>query len=133
MRTVFTHLFMAAVAFMLFYACQPNRPGCDHFQGTWSDREGHNLIFLENNKGLWLNRFGQLIDTVEFVFSLDCTAKPATIDMKQFKKGPFLGKTLFGILEFSGDTLFRLCYDSGQQPDVRPTTFDPDQTMKFYR
>ena len=71
--------------------------------------------------------------TIGIMIELNCATKPASIDLKNFQAGPFLGKTLFGILEFSGDTLFRLCYETGQEPSVRPNAFIPDQTSKFFR
>lgn len=132
MRSVFTPVCLVLGAVLLFGACRSNS-ACNHFQGDWSDHEGHRLVFFDNGKGLWLNHFGQLIDTVEFAFSIHCNTSPVSIDMTAFKTGPFVGKTLFGIMDFSGDTLFRLSYDVGRQPDVRPRVFAPDQTMKFYR
>ena len=132
MRVFFINLLAIASAALCFIACEPNS-SCKEIQGVWVDREGHELIFQENGKALWLNRFGQMIDTVALTFELNCATKPASIDLKNFQAGPFLGKTLFGILEFSGDTLFRLCYETGQEPSVRPGSFTPDQTVKFFR
>jgi hypothetical protein len=105
---------------------------CHELNGGWSDREGHDFVFKNDGKALWINKFGQMMDTVNFVFSINCNTKPASVDFKDFSGGPFLGKTLFGIIEWSSDTLFNLCYEAGQQPDCRPQSFDPEQTMKFY-
>lgn len=132
MRAFFINLLATTSTALLLVACDTN-PACKEIQGVWTDREGREIVFMEHGKALWLNRFGQMIDTVQLVFELNCSTKPASIDLKQFNAGPFLGKTLFGIIEFSGDTLFRLCYETGQEPGIRPTAFDPDQTAKFFR
>lgn len=132
MRVIFTYGSLVFTALTFMMACQ-NKPVCREINGAWSDREGHDFVFQENGKALWLNKFGQIIDTVSFVFTLNCKTKPATIDFKDFNAGPFAGKSLFGIIEWSADSLFRLCYEIGQAPDCRPKQFDPEQTMKFYR
>ena len=132
MRICTTTTGFAVVAALLFSCCQ-NKTGCREIKGKWDDREGHNFVFYEYGKALWLNRFGQMVDTVSFVFVLNCNTSPASIDFKDFSGGPFSGKTLYGIMEWSADSLFRLCYDIGQEPSCRPKTFDPEQTMKFFR
>lgn len=132
MRAIFTFGSLVFGAILMLFSCQ-NEPACRDISGSWSDREGHNFVFQKDGKALWLNSFGQMVDTVTFVFTLNCKTKPATIDFKDFSGGPFSGKTLYGIIEWSADSLFRLCYEIGQQPDCRPKQFDPEQTMKFYR
>ena len=132
MREFFTYGRLVFILVTAFIACQSNPP-CREITGSWSDREGHDFSFQNDGKGLWLNKFGQMVDTVSFVFVLNCNVTPATIDLKDFGGGPFSGKTLFGIIEWSADSLFRFCYEIGQQPDARPKLFDPAQTMKFFR
>ena len=129
-KTTIFSLVIGALFFL--FSCQNGSP-CRQITGTWSDRDGHNFVFQSNGKALWLNKFGQLIDTVTCVFVLNCQAKPATLDFKDFDNGPFVGKTMYGILEWSGDSLFRYCYGLGTSPDYRPKQFDPALTMKFYR
>lgn len=132
MRVFFTYGSIFLLGLMLLSSCE-NTPACRDINGSWSDREGHDFEFYSDGKALWLNRFGQMIDTVSFVFVLHCNTKPASIDLKDFSGGPFAGKTLYGIIEWSADSLFRLCYEIGQEPGCRPKQFDSEQTMKFFR
>ena len=132
MRVAFTFQGLVIMALSLIYACQ-GPPKCQDLSGAWTDREGHNIVFQENGKALWLNKFGQMVDTISFAFTLNCNSTPASIDLKDFSDGPFAGKTLFGIIEWSADSIFRLCYEVGQQPEIRPKQFDPEQTMRFFR
>ena len=132
MRSFFTSICLFVAAISVFFSCQGDT-GCQDITGSWSDREGHNFVFQNNNKALWINKFGQLIDTVTCAFVLNCNKKPATLDFKDFKGGPFMGKSLFGIIDWSADSLFRYCYEVGSQPDSRPKEFDQEQTMKFFR
>lgn len=132
MRALFTGENLIVLAFLCLVACQ-SKPACRDISGAWSDREGHDFEFHNDGKALWLNRFGQMVDTVRFAFVLHCETQPASIDLTGFSSGPFSGKTLYGIIEWSADSLFRLCYEIGQQPDCRPKQFDPEQTLKFYR
>lgn len=132
MRELFTFFCLLIVAISILSSCQ-GAPRCQEIAGSWSNREGYGLVFKNGNKALWLNKFGQLVDTVACVFVLNCKTTPATLDFSGFNGGPFQGKTLFGIIEWSADSLFRYCYEVGVQPDVRPKQFDQAQTMKFLR
>ncbi len=132
MRETFTFFCLTITAISILMSCQ-GRPPCRELTGTWTNREGYGLVFKSDNKALWLNKFGQIIDTVTCVFVLNCKASPATLDFSGFNAGPFQDKTLFGIVEWSADTLIRYCYEAGSQPDVRPKTFDQAQTIKFFR
>ncbi|MBL7827903.1 MAG: hypothetical protein JNJ57_14835 [Saprospiraceae bacterium] len=132
MRDFFTGLLIFLLFSSLLAACD-NTAGCRDLEGEWRDGDGHEFVFQKGGKALWLNRFGQMIDTVHCVFELDCSVKPPAITLHDFNSGPFLGKTLFGIIEFSGDTLFRLCYEIGHDANARPKIFDPEQTIKFFR
>ena len=132
MREFFTFICLIIMATSMLMSCQ-GPPNCPELAGSWSNREGYGLVFKSNNKALWLNKFGQIMDTVSCVFVLNCKTNPATLDFSDFNAGPFQGKTLFGIIEWSADSLFRYCYEAGTQPDVRPQSFDQAQTMKFFR
>lgn len=132
MRAFYSNGTLLLAGLMFLLACN-HTPNCRVITGAWSDREGHDFEFQENGKALWLNKFGHIVDTVRFAFVLNCEAKPATIEFTDFSGGPFSGKTLFGIIEWSADSLFRICYDIGQESGCRPKQFDPEQTMKFYR
>ncbi len=127
--SIFSLLFAGLLA---IWACQ-GAADCRDIYGNWNDREGHAFVFNNDGTALWLNKFGQMVDTIGFVFSINCKTNPASIDLKDFSNGPFAGKTLFGIIEWSADSVFRICYEVGHQEDVRPQQFDSDQTMKFFR
>lgn len=130
MRITFTqYSLFVGLSFLL--SCQGNH--CRDISGAWSNREGRELVFQNNGSVLWLTSFGQLIDTVKCVFVLNCQAKPATLDFSDFNGGPFQGKYLFGIIEWSADSLFRFCYEIGEEQGCRPQKFDPEQTIKYYR
>jgi hypothetical protein len=120
------------VGLLLLFACC-NEENCRDIYGNWNDREGHAFVFKNDGTALWLNKFGQMVDTIDFVFSINCKTSPASIDFKDFDNGPFAGKTLFGIIEWSADSVFRICYEVGHQQDIRPKQFDSEQTMKFFR
>ncbi|MCB9344484.1 MAG: hypothetical protein H6576_12350 [Lewinellaceae bacterium] len=131
MRNSFTISILLALIASFLYSCQTNT--CGDIAGKWSTREGTELVFKEDGTVLWLTRFGRLIDTVSGVFKLNCETKPATLDMSGFNAGPYMGKHLFGIIEWSADSLFRFCYEIGKEADCRPTSFETDQTVKFYK
>lgn len=106
---------------------------CTQPTGAWTNREGQSFEFSSDGKGLWLTRFGTTFDTVSFNYMIDCKNDPTAVDMKGFNAGPHEGKTLYGIIEMSTDSSFRMRYESGPDPSVRPIAFDADQTLKFYR
>ena len=111
MRVAFIFQGLVILALGLMHACQ-GPSTCKELIGSWSDREGHNFVFQNDGKALCLNKFGQMVDTISFVFTLNCSTTPASIDLKDFSDGPFAGKTLFGIIEWSADSIFRLCYEA---------------------
>lgn len=132
MPLVFTRIYTYAAplaASILLVAC--NGRICHELAGRWSNLEGQEMIFQPDGKALWLTRFGSQYDTVLFEYSLDCKPDPATVELTQFYSGPFSGKTLYGILEWTSDTSFRMRYESGMNADVRPKDFDAEETMKF--
>jgi len=106
---------------------------CTQPTGAWTNREGQSLVFNPEGKGLWLTRFGFTYDTVTFSYLIDCKKDPTTIDLKDFNEGTQMGQTLYGIIEMGTDSSFRIRYESGADPSVRPVAFDSDQTVKFFR
>ena len=122
----------AAGLFCLFQSCNTSGQ-CRDLSGHWTTQEGQDLIFLHDGKALWLTRFGSRFDTNRMEYHLECNANLITLDLSNFQTGPHTGKTLFGILEWSSDTSFRLRYEPGLSPEVRPTEFDNDQAVKFVR
>jgi hypothetical protein len=106
---------------------------CTRPEGAWTNREGQTFVFAPDGNGLWLTRFGTSYDTLRFRYAVDCTTDPNAIDMKDFKTGPYENKTLYGIVEMLTDSSFRLRYEAGADPSVRPVAFDADQTVKLYQ
>ncbi len=125
------HLLFAGVAACL-YACGQNAR-CPPLSGTWSDREGQDLVFKEGGKAFWLTHFGSMSDTIALEYALDCSTNPVTLDLMQFSGGPHSGKILFGIVEWLSDSSFRFRYEAGLQSDTRPKTFDDQQTIRFLK
>lgn len=117
--------------FTLLPACQSGA-GCSPLSGRWSSREGQDFVFQPDGKALWLTRFGSGFDTVTLRYRLDCHHDPTAIDLSDFKNGPHVGRTLYGILEWNSDSSFRLNYEVGTADDVRPKAFDPEQTITFF-
>ncbi|MEQ1744202.1 MAG: hypothetical protein ABMA02_02170 [Saprospiraceae bacterium] len=121
---------LALLALFSFGACTAK--DCRDPFGQWATREGQAIVFKKNGKALWLTRFGSQVDTVPMAFRYDCRAEPASLDFFGFRAGPLVGKTLFGIVEWNSDSTFRYNADAGTDPALRPTTFESDQTMKFF-
>ena len=82
---------------------------------------------------MWLTRFGSAYDTVGMNYRLDCGAEPMHIDMDSFRGAMYEGKQLYGIMEWSSDTSFRILYEIGTNTSDRPLTFESDLTQKFYK
>lgn len=125
---------IALIGVLIFLSpgCHP-AASCPELNGRWTNREGQDFIFQPGGKGFWLVKFGSSVDSARFEYRLDCSKKPAALDLTRFENGPFVGKNLFGIIEWSSDSSFRLRYETGQEPGVRPETFEQEQTLKYYR
>ncbi|MBV6443614.1 MAG: hypothetical protein DYG98_00400 [Haliscomenobacteraceae bacterium CHB4] len=132
MNQLFTQLALLGGAAFLFFYCT-SRPDCYDLPGRWTNREGQVLVFQPDGKALWLIQFGSQFDTFPIRYTYDCSRNPATLDLSGFQAGPLTGKTLFGILEWAGDTVFRFDAEPGASPEVRPKTFNVEQTMRYYR
>lgn len=120
-----------ALIVLLPLICCTDTP-CRELNGRWSTREGQSFYFKENGEGFWLIRFGSKVDTIAMHYRYDCKKEPIELDLHDFKSGPLVGKTLFGILEWNSDTSFRFDAEVGAGPQVRPTTFESDQTQRFF-
>ena len=134
MQRFFTCLytFAALLATLQLMVFCTNKVTCHELTGRWTTHEGQEFVFQQDGKALWLTRFGSQFDTVPFEYHLNCKAEPATIDLHHFYTGPYSGKTLFGILEWTSDTSFRLRYEPGADEWARPQEFDSESTMKFF-
>jgi len=131
MNQLFTTLAFPGAMTLLLLACNPS-PNCQQLNGRWSNREGQDFVFQPDGKALWLVKFGSNFDTAQFEYQIDCKKSPMAMDLKNFKVGPHVGKTLFGIIEWSSDSSFRLRYEAGIQAAERPKTFDDEQTQQFF-
>ncbi len=133
MTRFFTQLHLIAVLAMLLFAwgnCT-GKVTCHELSGRWTTHEGQDILFLQGGKALWLTRFGSQYDTVPFEYELNCKTSPASIDLGHFYNGPYTGKTLFGILEWTTDTSFRMQYEPGTDAGVRPEKFSMESAVKF--
>lgn len=123
---------IAAVPVLFLTAC--NAPSsCRELGGRWANREGQSFYFEPGGKALWMVRFGSKVDTFVMEYRYDCKKQPAHLDLSGFQSGPLSGKTLYGILEWNNDSSFRFDAESGISPDVRPATFNTEQTQKFFK
>lgn len=116
----------------VFTCCQFNS-NCRELTGQWTNREGQYFLFEPNGQAYWLIKFGSEFDTFPIQYQYDCKQKPAILDLSGFKSGPLKGRTLFGILEWTSDSSFRFDGEPGASQEVRPETFDPEQTQRYYR
>lgn len=132
MNQLFTQLALLGGAVSLFFCCNTTTP-CHELTGQWSNREGQFFLFQPNGKALWLIKFGSQFDTFPVEYRYDCGQQPLTLDLTGFQSGPLTGKTLYGILEWTSDSSFRFDAEPGATPEVRPATFNTEQTMKFYK
>ncbi|TNE50726.1 MAG: hypothetical protein EP344_17195 [Bacteroidetes bacterium] len=130
------HLLVAPAA-MVVLLCLPllgcGDSGCQSLSGKWSNREGQAFYFKPDGKALWLVRFGSQVDTIAMEYRYDCQKTPVELDLSGFNSGPLEGKTLFGILEWVSDTSFRFDAEAGPGPEVRPATFESEETQKFFQ
>jgi hypothetical protein len=120
---------LALVAILSSTGCEA--PACRELRGRWSTKEGQCIIFQQKGNALWLTRFGSQMDTVRMQFRYDCTKQPVELDLHGFQSGPLTDKTLYGILEWTSDTAFRMNAEAGTDATLRPKAFESDQTMQF--
>lgn len=132
MNQLCTRLALLGGAAALFFCCK-TKPDCHDLVGQWTNREGQVFYFKPDGKALWLIKFGSKFDTFPIQYRYDCKQKPATLDLSGFQSGPLTGRTLFGILEWVGDTIFRFDAEPGASPEVRPTMFNAEQAQRYFK
>lgn len=115
------------------YNCGDTATDCNNLTGSWSNGEGQEWVFSADGRALLISRFGSKSDTDQCVCQTNCQKRPAVLDIKDCKTGPFMGKSIYCIFEFTSDSTMRLRYEPGNQADARPTSFDPEQTVKFVK
>ncbi|MBK8555610.1 MAG: hypothetical protein IPL65_07495 [Lewinellaceae bacterium] len=130
-KQTFIHSLLLSVILLLQACSQANK--CAPPQGAWENGDGQTVVFQENGQLLWLDRFGSSVDTTVASFQFNCQSNPVTLDIQDFKAGPFRGKTLYGIMEWSSDTTLRLRYEAGSSAASRPKAFDSDLTQQFVK
>jgi len=132
MNQLFTHFALLGGVVSLFISCT-DTPPCYDLAGRWTNREGQVFLFQPEGKALWLIKFGSKFDTFPIQYAYDCKQRPAALDLSGFQNGPLMGKTLFGILEWTSDTSFRFDGEPGTSPEVRPQTFNVEQTQRYFK
>jgi hypothetical protein len=132
MNQLFTHFALFSGLSFLFISCQPGAT-CHELTGRWSNREGQTLSFQPNGKALWLIKFGSQYDTFPITYTYNCKEKIPTLDLSGFQNGPLAGKTLYGIIEWSSDSVFRIDAEPGTSPETRPSTFNSEHSERYFR
>jgi hypothetical protein len=132
MNQLFTQLALLAGVAAFMYCCT-SKPDCYELPGRWTNREGQVLVFQPDGKAMWLIQFGSQFDTFRVQYRYDCKQNPAALDLSGFESGPLSGKTLYGIVEWASDSAFRFDAEAGASPEVRPKSFNVEQTERYFR
>lgn len=132
MNQLFTPFALFSGFSILFLFCKTEN-NCRELTGRWTNREGQVLSFEPDGKALWLVKFGSQFDSFPINYRYDCKQKTATLDLMNFQSGPLVGKTLFGIIEWSSDSVFRFDSEPGTSPEVRPASFNTDHLERYFR
>jgi hypothetical protein len=109
--------------------------------GKWvgEDAEGtlQTFIFYDKGRANWYIQSKQIVTQFDIQYSVDYSKKPYKINLYDFKEGPLKGKTLYGIFEFPDSNSIRLDVEPGSEESggdkVRPSEFDEEQTMTYYK
>ncbi|MBC7774189.1 MAG: hypothetical protein H7246_02020 [Phycisphaerae bacterium] len=132
MNQLFTHLALFSGFAILFLFCKTEN-SCRELTGRWTNHEGQVFSFQPDGKALWLIKFGSQYDSFPFTYRYDCATKIPTLDLMNFKSGPLVGKTLFGIVEWSSDSVFRFDAEPGTSSDARPASFNAEHAERYFR
>jgi uncharacterized protein (TIGR03067 family) len=99
--------------------------------GQWDNKAGQILEFKQDNKAYWIFYTDTKRDTFEIAYKTNLSEQPNQIDLTDFKVGPLVGKTLYGILEFTDKNTMRLDFEPKEEN--RPKDFDKDQTQTYFK
>ncbi len=132
MNQLFTRLALLTGLAFLFLFCKTEQ-NCRELTGRWTNREGQILSFEPGGKALWLVKFGSQFDSFPIQYRYDCSQKTPTLDLLNFQSGPLMGKTLFGIVEWSSDSVFRFDSEPGTSSEVRPAKFNSEHSERYFR
>lgn len=99
--------------------------------GSWDNKNGQILDFRSDGKAHWIFYDETTSDTFEINYTFNHSTEPNQLDLTGFKAGPLTGKTLYGIIEFQGNDVFR--FDCEPTSESRPETFDSKQTQTYHK
>jgi hypothetical protein len=121
---------LGALVLLITGACSGG-DDCRSIAGHWSNGEGQEFVLQPDGHALWLVRFGSTFDTVRMQYVFDCKKQPATLDLSNIQRGPYSGRTLYGIAEWTTDSTLRFRYETGADVSERPTLFDAESTQEW--
>lgn len=101
------------------------------FIGQWDNKKGQLLSLHPDGSAWWIFYSDTKRDSFAVRYVTDFTKKPYHFDLTDFKKGPLMGKTLFGIVEFTDENSFK--FDCEPVKENRPKDFSSSQTQTYYR
>jgi hypothetical protein len=119
--------------FMLV-SCQRSEP-CQPLQGTWTSSEGQKLVFAEGGKAALITYFGMSsADTFFANVAYTCDNSPGMLDLLiDTMRNVSFKYHLFGLIAWSGDSVFSLHLAKGRDASVRPKAFDLQEAKRFRR
>ena len=119
-------IFIAAILFFFNYQNQTNS-----LVGQWDNKKGQLLSLHADGTAWWIFYSDNKRDSFAVRYVIDLTKQPYHFDLTDFKKGPLMGKTLFGILTFTDKESFK--FDCEPVKENRPKDFSSSQTQVYYR
>lgn len=131
MRIIASLLLLASVA-----VAEPPPPSRSGIVGKWNaasaNAKGATFEFEPADKVVWRLPVG----TFSLAYRLDASTTPWALDLVGFKDGPLKGRTLYCIVERTGDRLRMDCEPGAPTAEgskKRPPAFVPEQTQEFER
>jgi hypothetical protein len=127
---------MILTASLLVAALTAADPAAPSLVGKWTaasaNAKGATFEFEPADKVVWRLPVG----TYSLAYQLDTRTTPWTLDLVGFKDGPLKDRTLYCIVERTGDR-FRMDCEPGaptaEGATKRPAAFVPEQTQEFVR
>jgi hypothetical protein len=118
-------------ATLALLSCTPKE--CNPLQGTYINEEGQKLEFAEGGKAQFITFFGTTAsDTVFANMRYACNENPGLFDLIiDTIEQKALRNSFFGLLSWSGDSMFLVHMESGRNASVRPTAFSLDRAKRF--
>lgn len=119
------HPLLIVVFLLHLLAC--NKVGDEGLQGAWENNKGQVLVFQENGEMLWIQPMREAADTFYMKYRLDETAQPNTVDFYSIENGPFKGKKIYGLAEFTSEGFkraIRLNIRVGADETSRPESLE---------